>query len=39
MGGDGQVTLGNSVMKSQAKKVRRMADGKVLGGFAGSAPD
>lgn len=39
MGGDGQVTLGNTVMKSQAKKVRRMAEGKVLGGFAGSAAD
>lgn len=39
MGGDGQVTLGNTVMKGTAKKVRRMGDGKVLGGFAGSASD
>lgn len=39
MGGDGQVTLGQTVVKSQAKKVRRMAEGKVLGGFAGSAAD
>ena len=37
--GDGQVTLGNTVMKATAKKVRRMADGKVLAGFAGSAAD
>lgn len=39
MGGDGQVTLGNTIIKSAAKKVRRMAEGKVLGGFAGSAAD
>lgn len=39
MGGDGQVTLGNMIIKGQARKVRRMADGKVLGGFAGSAAD
>lgn len=39
MGGDGQVTLGNTIMKSQARKVRRMGEGKVLGGFAGSAAD
>lgn len=39
MGGDGQVTLGNTVIKGQARKVRRMAEGKVLGGFAGSAAD
>lgn len=37
--GDGQVTLQNTIMKNKAKKVRRMADGKVLGGFAGSAAD
>ncbi len=37
--GDGQVTLGNTVMKSNAKKVRRMHDGKVIAGFAGSAAD
>ncbi len=37
--GDGQVTLGNSVMKSTAKKVRRLYDGKVVVGFAGSAAD
>ena len=37
--GDGQVTLGNTVMKAGAKKVRRMGDGRVIGGFAGSAAD
>ena len=39
MAGDGQVTLGNTVMKTNARKVRRMYEGKVLGGFAGSASD
>ncbi len=39
MAGDGQVSLGQTVMKHQARKVRRMAEGKVLGGFAGSAAD
>jgi ATP-dependent HslUV protease, peptidase subunit HslV len=37
--GDGQVSFGNTVMKGSAKKVRKMADGAVLGGFAGSAAD
>ena len=37
--GDGQVSLGNTVMKANAKKVRRMHDGKVVAGFAGSAAD
>ncbi|GMO45030.1 MAG: ATP-dependent protease subunit HslV [Termitinemataceae bacterium] len=39
MAGDGQVTLGETVMKSNARKVRRMADGKVLCGFAGATAD
>lgn len=39
IGGDGQVTLGNMVMKASAKKVRRMAEGRIIGGFAGSAAD
>ncbi len=39
LAGDGQVTLGNTVMKGTAKKVRRMADGKIIAGFAGSAAD
>lgn len=39
IGGDGQVTLGQTVMKGSAKKVRRMHDGKVIAGFAGSAAD
>ena len=39
MGGDGQVSLGDTVMKSDARKVRPLADGKVLTGFAGSAAD
>jgi ATP-dependent HslUV protease subunit HslV len=39
MGGDGQVTLGTAVMKADAMKIRRLADGKVLCGFAGSSAD
>lgn len=39
MGGDGQVTVGDTVMKSHAHKVRALADGKVLAGFAGAAAD
>jgi len=38
-GGDGQVTLGQSVMKSNARKVRRLYGGKVLAGFAGGTAD
>jgi ATP-dependent HslUV protease subunit HslV len=37
--GDGQVTLGHTVMKSNARKVRRLGEGKVLAGFAGAAAD
>ncbi len=37
--GDGQVSLGQTIMKSTARKVRRMADGDIIGGFAGSAAD
>lgn len=39
MGGDGQVTLGNTVMKHKASKVRRMYHDKVIGGFAGATAD
>jgi ATP-dependent HslUV protease subunit HslV len=39
LGGDGQVTLGNVVMKGDAHKVRRLFGGKVLTGFAGAAAD
>ncbi len=39
MAGDGQVTFDKTVMKHGARKVRRMAGGKVVGGFAGSAAD
>lgn len=39
MGGDGQVTVGNTVMKGDARKVRRIYGGKVLTGFAGGAAD
>lgn len=39
IGGDGQATLGNTVMKSTVKKVRKLRDGKVLAGFAGSTAD
>jgi ATP-dependent HslUV protease, peptidase subunit HslV len=37
--GDGQVTIGNTVMKHGAAKVRRLHDGSILAGFAGSAAD
>jgi ATP-dependent HslUV protease subunit HslV len=39
MGGDGQVTLGNTVMKGNARKVRRLHEGRVLAGFAGGTAD
>jgi ATP-dependent HslUV protease subunit HslV len=39
MAGDGQVTLGNTVMKGNARKVRRIYEGKVLVGFAGATAD
>lgn len=39
IGGDGQVSLGDTVVKSTAKKLRKLCDGKVLAGFAGSAAD
>lgn len=39
IGGDGQVTLGQSVVKSDARKIRTLAEGKVLCGFAGSVAD
>jgi ATP-dependent HslUV protease, peptidase subunit HslV len=39
IGGDGQVTLGNIVMKSDAKKIRKLLSGKVLVGFAGASAD
>ena len=39
LGGDGQVTVGDTVMKSTANKVRAIGDGKLLAGFAGSAAD
>src|SRR5207253_11048825 len=39
IGGDGQVTLGNTVMKGNARKVRRLYEGKVLAGFAGGTAD
>ncbi len=39
IGGDGQVSLGNTVMKANARKVRRLYDGKVLAGFAGGTAD
>ncbi len=38
-GGDGQVTLGNTVLKANARKVRRLYQGKVLAGFAGGTAD
>ena len=39
MGGDGQVSLGDTVLKGNARKVRRLAGGKVLAGFAGGTAD
>jgi ATP-dependent HslUV protease, peptidase subunit HslV len=39
IGGDGQVTVGNTIMKADAVKIRRMADGRVMTGFAGAAAD
>ena len=37
--GDGQVTFGNTVMKAGARKVRRLAGGQVIAGFAGATAD
>ena len=39
IGGDGQVTLGNTIMKGNARKVRRLYHGKVIAGFAGGTAD
>ena len=39
MAGDGQVSIGATVVKEQARKVRRIADGRVLAGFAGASAD
>jgi ATP-dependent HslUV protease, peptidase subunit HslV len=39
MGGDGQVTLGNVVVKATARKVRRLYDDRILAGFAGATAD
>ncbi len=39
IGGDGQVSMGNTVMKGNARKVRRLYHGKVLAGFAGGTAD
>ena len=39
IGGDGQVTIGQTIVKSNAKKVRRLGKGDVIGGFAGATAD
>lgn len=39
LAGDGQVSLGNTVVKSNAKKVRRLSGGNIIGGFAGATAD
>src|ERR1700735_3268745 len=39
MAGDGQVTLGSEVLKGSARKLRRLFNGKILAGFAGSTAD
>lgn len=37
--GDGQVSLGHSILKSNAKKIRKLGDGSIIGGFAGATAD
>ncbi len=39
IGGDGQVTFGSAILKSNATKIRKLHDGKILAGFAGSTAD
>ncbi|MFO1418417.1 MAG: ATP-dependent protease subunit HslV [Methylotetracoccus sp.] len=39
IGGDGQVTMGNTIMKANARKVRRLYHGRVIAGFAGATAD
>ena len=39
IGGDGQVSIGQTIVKSNAKKVRRLGKGDVIGGFAGATAD
>jgi ATP-dependent HslUV protease subunit HslV len=39
IGGDGQATMGNTVAKSNVKKIRKLHEGKVIAGFAGSTAD
>ena len=39
IGGDGQATMGNTIAKSNVKKIRKLRDGKILTGFAGSTAD
>ena len=39
MGCDGQVSMGNTILKKKASKIRKLADGKVLAGFAGASAD
>lgn len=39
IGGDGQATMGNYVAKSNVRKIRKLADGRILAGFAGSTAD
>ena len=39
IGGDGQVTVGDSIMKADAMKLRRLMDNKVITGFAGASAD
>ena len=39
IGGDGQVSIGQTIVKGNAKKVRRLAKGEVIGGFAGATAD
>ena len=39
IGADGQATMGNTVAKSNVKKIRKLQEGTILAGFAGSTPE
>ncbi|MEO5980449.1 MAG: ATP-dependent protease subunit HslV [Chryseolinea sp.] len=39
IGGDGQATMGNTIAKSNVRKIRKLSDGKIISGFAGSTAD
>ena len=39
LGGDGQVSMGDTIVKSRARKIRKLKDGRILAGFAGAVAD